>query len=355
MLKGRHILVVDDSASARSALRDLLEWEGATVDLAEDPFEAVALIKKRVPDAVALDLEMPKMSGLVFLQKLMAQHPMPVVVVSGAAGPGSEAALKALEAGALEVVAKVSVQEGQDFDLWRKQIIDALDRALHLGLRMVAPRPRVRPAVAAPRAEVPPLRLSSTLIAIGASTGGTRALADFLARMRADSPGLVIVQHMPPAFTGPFAQHLDTIGPMRVKEAESGDPICTGQVLVAPGGRHLIVVKRAVGFSVEVRDGPTVNRHRPSVDVLFKSVAESAGPRAVGVILTGMGDDGAKCMLELHRAGAVTFAQDEASCVVFGMPKEAIRLGGIDHVLPLLKLPEAVHQAALGHKLVSRS
>jgi two-component system, chemotaxis family, protein-glutamate methylesterase/glutaminase len=349
MLTGRQILIVDDSRVMREELRRRLTEAGANVVEAGDPYEAVEKIRQQIPDAILLDIEMPRMSGLTFLQKLMRQHPIPVVVCSSAAAENPRLAFQALENGALEVLRKPAF-DGQTTDQWGRLMLDAVVRAIEEPsdrLRSVAGRtgltrpsfPFEPPAVAKVEGA-----LSDRIIAVGASTGGTRALAEMLVDVRADCPGIVIVQHMPRAFTGPFAEHLNRLCRVTVKEAEDGDALLQGRVLVAPGGRQMEVKRSGTGFSVTVAERPPVNRHCPSVDVLFDSVASVAGRRAIGVLLTGMGDDGAKGLLRMREAGAHTIAQDEASCVVFGMPREAIKRGGACEVLPLNRVAVALNQ-----------
>jgi two-component system chemotaxis response regulator CheB len=410
------VLVVDDSASVRQALKDILDAdpEIEVIATAGDPWAAAERMRKEVPDVITLDIEMPRMDGISFLDKLMQQHPIPVVICSSLAGAGSQTAFAALERGAVEVVEKPTDSSPREWKESSIHICDAVRAAArarvtrrgpsrtHAATHGVngaigAPRARhatsdVIGAIGAPRARhatsgVPPVsagdpraarvtpgtaaRLSATaslvpklsatamlplprrggeamlkttekVIAIGASTGGTEALLRVLRALPADSPGIVIVQHMPEKFTSQFAARLNSLCAISVKEAVSGDTVQRGQALIAPGNHHLMLKRSGARYYVEVSDGPLVNRHRPSVDVLFRSTARYAGANAVGVILTGMGDDGARGMLEMHQAGAHTMAQDEASCVVFGMPAEAIKHGGVDRVLPLDRIASEV-------------
>ncbi len=349
MLKGKEILVVEDSASIREAVRAVLEEEGARVIEAGDPYDAVACMRRSVPDAILLDLELPRMTGVAFLQKLMAQHPLPVVVCSAQVGSRSSHVIAALELGAVEALAKPSSDNGLSWEDWALQLREAVARALAVTPRQIAPEQKqAKPTPERGFTQAPFGRTVSEpapLIVIGASTGGTRALAEILPRFPSHTPGMVIVQHMPAAFTGPFAQHLDTLGTLRVKEASDGDVVQTGQVLLAPGGKQTRVRRFGGQWRVEVRvEGPH-NRHCPSVDILFTSAAEAAKANCVAAILTGMGDDGARGMRHLHDAGARTLAQDEATCVVYGMPKEAVRHGGVDTSAPLATLPRLVLEA----------
>lgn len=340
------VLVVDDSASVRQALKAVLSTDPAieVMGTAADPFAATALIAREVPDVITLDVEMPRMNGLEFLDRIMEQHPIPVVICSSLASSGSSVALSALEKGAVDIVTKPEMGTVQFFNESAARICEVVKSAAHA-------RPRRRPA-ASVRAFVPqpkltadvilaagrhpaPFETTDRVVVVGASTGGTEALRVVIEALPADAPGMVVVQHMPEKFTASFAERLDQLSRVRVKEAENGDRVLRGHVLIAPGNRHLLLKMSGAQYHVEVKDGPLVCRHRPSVDVLFRSAARYAGRNALGVILTGMGDDGARGMREMHDAGAVTIAQDEATCVVFGMPAEAINHGGVTHVRPL--------------------
>jgi two-component system chemotaxis response regulator CheB len=335
------VLVVDDSAVVRQALSAILGSRGCEVTTAPDPLFALEKIRRSRPDVIVLDLEMPRMDGLSFLRRLMATDPIPCVVCSSLAGPGSENALRALDEGAVEVVAKPKLAVREFLEESATLISDAVHAAFKARLR--APRPGPPPveprhsADAVMRAGLPHAIHTTTdkVIAVGASTGGTEALREILEALPPDAPGIVIVQHMPEVFTRAFADRLDGLCRVRVKEAADGDRVIPGRALIAPGNRHTLLVRSGALYAVQVKDGPLVSRHRPSVDVLFRSVAQAAGHNAVGVILTGMGDDGAAGLLEMKQAGAATVAQDEASCVVFGMPREAIELGAVDHVVGL--------------------
>jgi len=334
MLSGRKIkvLIVDDSAIVRKALSDIVSShaELEVAGTAPDPFVARDKILALKPDVLTLDIEMPRMDGLTFLKKLMRFHPLPVVIVSSLGQASSRATIEALQSGAVEVVVKpggpYSVTEMRD-ELARK-----IQAAAHATLRRPETPPEGRRADSTPAITT---TLSSAVIAIGASTGGVEALGRVLTQLPAEMPPIVVTQHIPPVFSAEFARRLDKICRVHVKEAQEGDRLEPGRVMVAPGNFHLTVVKTAAGYRVLVRDGERVQYQRPSVDVLFQSVAREVGQDAVGVILTGMGADGAEGLLAMKRSGARTMAEDEASCVVFGMPREAIRLGAVDQILSL--------------------
>ncbi|MBL8334637.1 MAG: chemotaxis response regulator protein-glutamate methylesterase [Rubrivivax sp.] len=334
------VFVVDDSAVVRQTMQHLLkdEPEFVLAGSAPNPVIAAPIIRKTRPDVLLLDIEMPGMDGLTFLRQLMAESPIPTVICSTLSTDGSRYALDALAAGAVAVVAKPR--------LGLKQFLEASRTELTQALKLAArSRPRAPSgAAAAPRAAEPvPARTGPALhalsmnkpVLIGSSTGGTQAIEQVLLALPADSPGIAIVQHMPEKFTAMYAQRLDGLCAMRVREARDGDRLERGVALIAPGGRHMQMRKAGGQYYVNIVDGPPVNRHKPSVDVLFRSAAECAGRDALAIILTGMGDDGARGMKALHERGARTVAQDEASCVVFGMPKEAIAMGGVDEVIPL--------------------
>lgn len=342
------VLVVDDSAVVRQALTQILGRAGMLVAAASDPLFAMERMRRERPDVVVLDLEMPRMDGLTFLHKLMAEDPLPVVVCSGLAEAGSEVALHALEEGAVDVVVKPRLGVKGFLEDAAARIVQVVRAAAAAKVRRRAPRP----AIARARADAPPpappppaaaiRRTTHRVVVVGASTGGTEALSQLLQAMPPDAPGIAIVQHMPEVFTAQFAKRLDQTCRLEVKEAEPGDRLVPGRALVAPGNRHLEVRRSGALYVVDVLDGPPVSLHRPSVDVLFRSAARAAGQNAVGVLLTGMGDDGADGMVELRVAGARTIAQDEATSVVFGMPREAIARGGVDEVLPLPEIAGTV-------------
>ncbi|MFB3818742.1 MAG: chemotaxis response regulator protein-glutamate methylesterase, partial [Candidatus Methylomirabilales bacterium] len=330
------VLVVDDSALMRQALTVLLRRDRQieVVGTAPDPYIAQEKIEALQPDVLTLDVEMPRMDGLAFLEELMRARPMPVVMVSSLTRAGCETALRALELGAVDVVAKPQVDLREHLEEIGQEVAGKVRAAAAARVsRRTAPPP---PSGERVRAAPPPARLRTTgrVLAVGASTGGTEALREFLAMLPADAPGAVIVQHMPEKFTRSFAARCDELCTIRVREAEDGDRVLVGHALIAPGNYHMALCRKGAQYCVRIRSGPPVNRHRPSVDVLFESVAACAGRNAVGVIMTGMGADGARGLLAMREAGARTIAQDEATCVVFGMPREAIALGAAEAVLP---------------------
>ncbi|MEO5363656.1 MAG: chemotaxis response regulator protein-glutamate methylesterase [Magnetococcus sp. DMHC-8] len=387
------VLIIDDSAVVRQTLTQILESDGdiEVVGAAQDPFVAAERLKTVVPDVITLDVEMPRMDGLTFLRKIMTQHPIPVVMCSSLAEEGSATALKALEYGAVDIITKPKMGTKTFLEESSIRICDAVKAAAMARLTRMVPRPEqtasasgerpvVVPAAAPHRVEraavdgshhvdrftaavqaghkVPPkltadamlpppdaramVQTTEKVVVVGASTGGTEALRVFLEALPADAPGMVIVQHMPENFTSAFANRLNTLCQVTVKEASNEDSVVRGRVLIAPGNKHTLLKRSGARYLVEVKEGPLVSRHRPSVDVLFRSAARYAGKNAVGVIMTGMGDDGARGMLEMKQAGATNIAQDEHSCVVFGMPKEAIKHGGVDIVKPLDKIAAEV-------------
>lgn len=355
------VLVVDDSAVVRQSLVAILETdpEIEIIGVAADPYYAAKKIQTEIPDVITLDIEMPRMDGLTFLRKIMTQHPIPVVIISSLTSQGSETAMRAMEFGAVEIIKKPNLSTKQFIEESRVTIIDAVKAAANSNLKRknVVSRLAVQPIQVSPKlsadailskADISASMIKTTeiVVAVGASTGGTEALREFLMAMPPDTPGIVIVQHMPEVFTKTFADRLNELCKITVKEAENNDTVIRGRALIAPGNHHLLVKRSGARYYVEINDGPLVNRHRPSVDVLFRSVAKFAGRNAIGVIMTGMGDDGARGMLEMKEAGAITVAQDERSCVVFGMPKEAIKLGAADRILPLDQLAPFVLKTA---------
>jgi len=343
-----HVLVVDDSAVVREVMSAVLSQEtGISVAVAADPFIAMTKIKQQRPDAIILDLEMPRMDGLTFLKKIVREDPIPVVVCSALTGLDTAVGLQALEEGAVEVVTKPRLAVKQFLHESAIILIDAVRAAADSRAKSPrAPAPRFNADVVLPRSAKPTFRTpTETVVAIGASTGGTEALRVVLEAMPAEAPGIIVVQHMPEGFTAAFAQRLNQTCTIEVKEAANGDFLSTGLALIAPGNRHLLLRREGGRYTVEVIDGALVSRHRPSVDVLFRSVAQSAGANAIGVILTGMGSDGAEGMLEMKNAGAFTVAQDEASCVVFGMPKEAIARGAVDKIVSLPRIGHEILNA----------
>ncbi|HUX64244.1 chemotaxis response regulator protein-glutamate methylesterase [Sulfuricella sp.] len=333
------VLIVADSALICSALKEIIESHKdlKVVGSAPDPLVARKMIQTLNPDVITLDVEMPRMDSLDFLEKLMRLRPMPVVMITTLTEKGSDITCRALELGAVDFVSKPKLDISRSLQEYSDEIADKIRAAAKARLRK-APAMTVQKSLTAD-AILPSLsnHIASTekLIIVGASTGGTEAIKDFLIKLPSDCPGIAITQHMPETFTKSFAQRLDTLCKISVKEAENGDRILPGHAFIAPGHSHLMVKRSGANYICELSDGPPVNRHRPSVDVLFRSAANHVGKNAIGVILTGMGKDGAKGMLEMKQAGAFNFAQDEASCVVFGMPKEAILTGGVDEVVPL--------------------
>lgn len=327
------VLVVDDSALVRQSITDILTAHGGfRVRVAHDALFALDKLRQSKPDVILLDLEMPRMDGLTFLQKLMAESPLPVVICSGGAARGSEAAMRALEEGAVDIVEKPKLGVREFFRESQELLVNVIRGAAEARLRRRASSP--------PRPEpLPHAHEGTKVIAIGASTGGTVALRTFLERMPRNCPPVVVVQHMPAGFTKAFAEQLDRACTIDVTEAVDGDPLVRGHAYIAPGSLHMVVTHEGRDWRLRVSAGPLVSRHRPSVDVLFRSVAGTVGASAVGVIMTGMGDDGAAGLLEMRRAGAMTLAQDEATSVVFGMPREAIRRDAALKVLPLTALP----------------
>lgn len=384
MKKKIRVLIVDDSAVVRQSLSSILEEdpEIEVMATASDPIIAVKKIQKEVPDVITLDIEMPRMDGLTFLRKIMAQHPIPVVVISSLTTKGTEVAMKALEYGASEIIGKPSMNPDIFFKESHIMLCDVVKAAALSKIKRINPeefaqqrqaeKPQPQPVVSSPKREttttIPTANIAKvspkysadvviekgsandvivdteTVIVLGASTGGTEAIRVVLRDMPADMPGIAIVQHMPEGFTRSFSNSLNQISQMEVKEAENGDKLYRGRVLIAPGNKHMLLKRVGKEYFVEVKEGPLVNRHRPSVDVLFRSAARYAGKNALGVILTGMGNDGAKGLKELHDTGAHCIAQDEQSSVVFGMPKEAIKEGAADDVLALDKVTERLVQ-----------
>ncbi len=342
------VLIVDDSAVVRQTLSELLgsDPEIEVIGTAGDPFVAAERMREQAPDVITLDIEMPRMDGLTFLKKLMSQHPIPVVICSSLAEEGAQSTLRALEYGAVDIVTKPRLGTKQFLEDSRTEICDVVKAAAGARSRKRATSHTVEPKLTAdailPAATCAMVETTEKVVVVGASTGGTEALRILLEGFPPDTPGIVIVQHMPELFTRAFANRLDGLCAVTVKEAENNDTVIRGRALIAPGNHHLLLKRSGARYYVEIKDGPLVCRHRPSVDVLFRSAARYAGRNAVGAILTGMGDDGARGMLEMKRAGATTIAEDESSCVVFGMPKEAIKMGGVDKVMPLESIAGAI-------------
>jgi two-component system chemotaxis response regulator CheB len=349
------VMIVDDSALVRQTLSGILSLDPdiEVIATAADPLFAAKKITREKPDVITLDLEMPRMNGLTFLKKLMSYHPIPVVIISSLTTMGARASVRALEYGAIEVIAKPRIATRGSLEESRIRICDAVKAAASAKLQTVVQKTgkdlsseklSADHSISIPQKQVLLNETSYKLIIIGASTGGTNAIQTFLEQMPPDCPGIAIVQHMPELFTRSFAERLNSICNIQVKEGADGDVLSPGTAIIAPGNRHLLVRKNGAKYSVEINNGPLVNRHRPSVDVLFRSAAKFAGPNAIGIIMTGMGDDGAKGLLEMKQAGSYTIAQDEASSVVFGMPKVAIELGAANAVLPLGRIAECVRQ-----------
>lgn len=362
MAKKIKVLVIDDSALVRQILVEILRsaHDIEVVGTASDPFVARERIKETNPDVLTLDVEMPRMDGITFLANLMRLRPMPVVMVSSLTERGAETTLKALELGAVDFVSKPKVDVAGTLADFSEEILGKIRTAA--GARVVA-RSSVMPSVnvvppkhsadailpAAGTIPTPARRLLRTtdrIIAVGASTGGTEAIREFLMGLPADSPAILIAQHIPAAFSAPFTRRMDSLCQLSVCEPHDGQLIMPGHVYIAPGGKHLLAERDGARYRCRLNDGPPVNRHCPSVDVLFRSVAQNVGPNAVGVILTGMGDDGARGLKEMRDAGAPTIAQDEASSVVWGMPGAAVKLGAVEEILPLNKVAEAVMRLA---------
>jgi two-component system chemotaxis response regulator CheB len=353
-----HVLVVDDSAVVRQTLSSLFALEGIEATVAADPYIAMEKMSRERPDVIVLDLELPRMHGLTFLAQIMAEDPIPVVVCSAMTGDGTDAAMRALEEGALAVVTKPKLNIREFLHESAVLFVDAVRGAAQARLRprRLTASPRLTADAVLPLRKGPGSGAPAVpVVAIGASTGGTEALTALLPALPAGAPGIVVVQHMPEVFTAAFAARLHGLCRIEVKEAADGDPVRPGLALIAPGNRHVLVRRRGDAYVIELSDGPLVSRHRPSVDVLFRSVAQAAGPAAIGVLMTGMGDDGARGLLEMKEAGAATLAQDEASCVVYGMPREAIARGAADEVVPLDRLGAAIlKRAARGFPAAAR-
>ena len=343
------VMVVDDSAVVRKVMSATLERDPdiRVIGTAPDPLFAIDKMRRDWPDVITLDIEMPRMDGITFLGKLMAERPTPVVICSSLTTKNAETTLQALAAGAVAIITKPGLGVGDFLKDSSDDLIAAVKSAARANMGAVQRSAQARAPVRAPGVTpaAPRLAMAQTterLVAIGTSTGGTVALEQLLTALPRVAPGIVIVQHMPEMFTAAFASRLDRLCDISVQEARNGQRVLPGLALIAPGGKHMQLARSGAQYVVEVKDGPPVNRHRPSVDVLFRSVAKYAGRNAMGVIMTGMGDDGARGLKEMHDAGAKTIAQDEASCVVFGMPKEAIKLGAVDFTLSLDQIPAAI-------------
>ena len=357
------VLIVDDSAVVRKVLTDQLGRARGlqVIGAARDPIFAMRQMQEHWPDVIVLDIEMPRMDGITFLEKLMRERPTPVVICSTLTGEGAELTMRAMAAGAVDVITKPTAGLKGFLEDARTMMIDAVRAAGQSKPgRMRAAAPPIAPSPKLDADAILPSRLRTVtqttdrVVAIGTSTGGTHALEAVLTRLPPTAPGIVVVQHMPAQFTSAFAARLDRACAVRVKEAETNDRVNTGQVLIAPGSSHMLLRRCGAQYRVELREGPLVSRHRPSVDVLFRSVAHAAGPNALGIIMTGMGADGARGLREMHDAGAYTVAQDEATCVVYGMPKEAVKLGAVDREAPLDGIPAIIMSQAASEPPAAR-
>ncbi len=344
------VLIVDDSAVVRQALVEILGKDRGikVIGHAMDPIFAMEKMAKDWPDVILLDVEMPRMDGITFLRKIMAERPTPVIICSSLTAKGAETTMQALAAGAFTIFTKPTLGVKNYLEDSSQDLVSAVRAAasarmsrLPVRAAMLVPPKLSADAVLAPGFEAM-ATTTDTFTAVGTSTGGTQALEFVLSQLPRTCPGIVVVQHMPERFTAAFAERLNSICEIEVREARTGDRVLPGRALIAPGGRHLVVKRSGAQYLVEVVSAPPVNRHCPSVDVLFRSVAKYAGKNATGVIMTGMGDDGARGLLEMKQAGARTFAQDEETCVVFGMPKEAIKLGAADRVVPIQQIPDLI-------------
>ncbi|HEY9007407.1 protein-glutamate methylesterase/protein-glutamine glutaminase [Ohtaekwangia sp.] len=353
-MKTIKVLIIDDSALVRQTLSEIIQSDShlEVAGTAGDPYFAARKIRNEIPDVITLDIEMPRMDGLTFLKTLMSQYPIPVVIISSLTQEGSHLALRALELGAVEIVAKSEIRNTKEhLEESRIRITDAIKAAYNVPVKRVALNRQ--PSENIPAGKPDPASLNSPIykttdkvIAIGASTGGTEALRYILKSIPADCPGILITQHMPAGFTKSFADQVNAFCEVTVKEASDGERVMRGHAYIAPGGKHMELYRSGAKYFIKVRDGELVNRHKPSVDVLFSSVAKHAGQNALGIIMTGMGRDGADGLLTMKQAGAKTIAQDEATSVVFGMPKEAIKLGAADQVLPLHDMPQSIKRYA---------
>lgn len=351
MIKKIKVMIVDDSAVVRQVVSAVLSEDNEieVIATAADPIFALRRMEKEWPDVILLDIEMPRMDGVTFLKKIMAERPTPIIICSSLTARGAEATMQALAAGAVNIIAKANLGVKNFLEDASTDIVSAVKTAAKARVAKsnpeavsVIPKHTADAILPSPAASSSITRTTQHIVAIGTSTGGTQALEKILTKLPPTCPGIVIVQHMPEKFTTAFAERLNDLCELTVREACNGDCILPGHAFIAPGGRHMLVKRCGTQYYVEVVDGPFVNRHRPSVDVLFRSVAHHAGKNAMGIIMTGMGDDGARGLKEMFDAGAYTVAQDEESCVVFGMPKEAIKLGGVTQVLSLAQLPREI-------------
>jgi two-component system chemotaxis response regulator CheB len=352
-MKTIDVMVVDDSAVVRKVVGAMLESAPGVrlLHAVADPLLAIERMKQAWPDVILLDVEMPRMDGITFLKKIMAERPTPVVICSTLTDKGAETTMAALAAGAVSIITKPKMGLKEFLSDSADELLAAVRAASQANVRRLAARVPPPPAKLTADAVLPAapesralLRTTERVVAIGTSTGGTLALEDVLTSLPRVTPGIVIVQHMPEKFTAAFAERLNGLCQIEVREARHGDRVLPGRALIAPGGKHMLLRRDGANYHVDVIDGPLVNRHRPSVDVLFRSVAKHAGANALGVIMTGMGDDGAAGLLEMRKAGARTVAQDEESCVVYGMPKEAVKRGGVEKSVPLKAIDREILQ-----------
>ncbi len=350
-----NVLIVDDSAVVRQVLAAMLGEDGGitVIGAASDPLFAMEKMARQWPDVIVLDVEMPRMDGITFLKKIMAERPTPVVICSTLTEKGAETTMQALAAGAVGIVAKPKVGLKRFLQDASDDLVSAVKAAARANVRRLAqvsicPTAKLSADAILPSTHHAMAETTDSVVAIGTSTGGTQALEAVLSALPQVCPGMVIVQHMPEKFTEAFAKRLDGVCRIEVREARNGDRVIPGRALIAPGGRHMLLKRSGAQYHVDIVDGPPVSRHRPSVDVLFRSVAQHAGRNALGVIMTGMGDDGARGLKEMHDVGARTVAQNEETCVVYGMPKEAVKLGAVDRVLPLGEIPMAIIGAMVG-------
>lgn len=359
------VMIVDDSAVVRQTLSEVLSADPGIEVLCAvaDPLLAMERMKTRWPEVIVLDVEMPRMDGLTFLRKIMSERPTPVVICSTLTEAGAATTLEALAAGAVSIVTKPKLGLRRFIEDASADLVSAVRAAAHANVNKLRPHHEAQisvtpkltaDAVLSPSGPKAMQLTTERIIAIGTSTGGTQALEQVLTGLPRVSPGIAVVQHMPEKFTAAFASRLNRLSEIEVREAKHGDRLLPGQALIAPGGKHVMLKRSGAYYHMEVIDGPLVNRHRPSVDVLFRSAAKCAGANVLGIIMTGMGDDGARGLKEMRDAGASTIAQDEASCVVFGMPKEAIRMGGAQRVLPLHDLPRSILEFGAGKRTDSR-
>ena len=354
-MKRIKVMIVDDSAVVRQVASEVLKADPEIEVLCAvaDPLLAIERMKMQWPDVIVLDIEMPRMDGITFLKKIMHERPTPIVICSTLTEAGAQATMEALAAGAVSIITKPKIGLKQFLNQASEDLVAATKAAAQANVKRLAARAQPLPvpvklnadAILSAGPDRALIRTTERVVAIGTSTGGTQALEKILTALPAIAPGIVIVQHMPEKFTAAFAERLDSLCHIDVREAQNNDRVMPGRALIAPGGKHMLLKRSGAQYMVEVRDGPPVNRHCPSVDVLFRSVAKVAGANALGVIMTGMGDDGARGLKEMRDAGASTVAQDEATCIVFGMPREAIRLGAAMRVLPLEELPAAILRA----------